>query len=502
MKRSINNTISNRLVRKIILSFLLLIILIGVSYILLTFYFTTKYLEETSQKINSDVANHLIEEKFQNESPFLADGSVNKSLFGDIMHDMMAVNRSIEVYLLDEVGNVDYSVVLDHSDPESPTTKVDLKPIKDFLSCGGDRYILGDDPRDINKQKIFSVAPFSIDGNEGFIYIILAGKRFDEVTSALFGSYFLRLGLGASIATILFSAILGVIVIWSLTKNLREIIFAVKRFKEGDTNSRIENPENNDLSLLSDTFNEMADTIVANIDELKSVELLRRELIANVSHDLRTPLAVMQGYIETLQIKSKSLNEAERDKYLVIIQKSTEKLSRLVRQLFEYSKLEAKQIEPQKEPFQILELANDVYNNYQKIAEAKNIEIKLAAPSPLPLVFGDIGLIERIIQNLMDNALKFAPENGEVIIELSQTNQNILISVKDNGPGIPESEQSHIFERFKTLETTKGYAAGTGLGLAIVKKIIELHESTIKVVSRPNYGTMFQFDLPTYQPAV
>lgn len=494
----ISNTISSRLIRKIIFTFLLLILLIGVSYILLTFYFTSKYFEETSQKLNADLANHLVDEKFQNASPFLEDGTVNKPLFGDLMHDMMAVNRSIEVYLLDVDGTVRYSVVLDHNDPESPSTKINTQPIKDFLSCGGNRYILGDDPRNTKKQKIFSAAPFSIDGNEGYIYIILASQRFENVTSSLIGSYFLRLGLGASIATIIFSAILGIVVIWSLTKNLRQIIFTVKRFKEGDLNSRIPNPDKTDLSILSETYNEMADTIVANMDELKSVELLRRELIANVSHDLRTPLAIMQGYIETLQMKSDSVSEADRSKYLSIIQKSTEKLSLLVNQLFEYSKLEAKQIEPQKEPFQISELANDVYNKYQNLAEQKNITITLESKDQLPLVFGDISLIERIIQNLMDNALKYTPKDGKVIIAISANNQDVLVSVKDSGPGIPEPEQSHIFERFKRLSTSKDASTSAGLGLAIVKKIIELHESTIKVISQPNHGTTFQFNLPTY----
>ncbi|MFT6866852.1 MAG: methyl-accepting chemotaxis protein [Cyclobacteriaceae bacterium] len=236
----------------------------GISYILLTYYFTSKYFKETSQKLNANVANHLIDEKFQSQSPFLEDRSINKELFGDIMHDMIAVNRSIEVYLLDIDGTVRYSVVLDHSDEDNPLTKVDTQPIKDFLGCGGDRYILGDDPRDVAKKKIFSAAPFSIGGNEGFIYVILVSKKFEEVTSTLIGSYFLKIGLGASLATILFSAIAGIIVIWYLTKNLGQIIFEVKRFKEGDLNSRIENAGDTDLSILSETYNEMADTIVAN----------------------------------------------------------------------------------------------------------------------------------------------------------------------------------------------------------------------------------------------
>ncbi len=492
-----NNSVSQRLIIKIMASFLMLMVLVGVSYVLMTFYFTSKYFEETTQKLNAEVANHLIEEKFQNASPFLEDGSVNKPLFGDLMHDMMAVNRGIEVYLLDSEGVILYSVVLDHSSDEKTRAKVDLEPIQKFMACKGGDYILGDDPRNPENQKIFSAAPFSVDGNEGYIYIILASQRYEEVTSSLIGSYFLKLGVGASITAVLFAAVIGLISIWYLTKNLRSIVESVKRFKDGDLSSRVPNASENDLSLLAETYNDMADTIVANIEELKSVESLRRELIANVSHDLRTPLAIMQGYVETLQMKVESLNEDERNKYLGIIQKSIEKLSGLIAQLFEYSKLEAKQIEPKKEPFPISDLAHDVGEKYQQLASEKGIQIQLDIEKNLPLVFADISLVERVIQNLMDNALNYTPKDGRVTIQLNSDQKNVIIAIKDTGPGIPEEEQSYIFERFKKASSSKA-GQGTGLGLAIAKKIIEIHESTIRVISKPDQGTEFRFSLPLY----
>ncbi len=491
-------TVSQRLIFKIISSFLLLILLVGISYVLMTFYFASKYFEESTQKLNAEVANHLIEEKFQNSSPFLEDGSVNKPIFGDIMHDMMAVNRGIEVYLLDQEGTILYSVVLDHSEENETRTQVAVQPILDFVGCKGDRYILGDDPRDPEKKKIFSAAPYDFDGKQGFIYIVLASRKFEEVTSSLFGSYFLRLGLGASVASIIFTALIGILVVWTLTRNLRQILDAVKRFKDGDMSSRIAEPENSDLSTLATTFNEMADTLVANLEELKSVESLRRELIANVSHDLRTPLAIMQGYVETLEIKSQQISEEEKHKYLGIIRNSIEKLSSMINQLFEYSKLEANQIEAVKEPFAISDLAHDVYEKYHQLAENKKIGIKLDIEENLPLVFADISLVERVIQNLMDNSLKFTPQGGEVTIELRSDKNNVIVSIQDNGPGIPKEEQSFIFERFKKASKGKEQKAGAGLGLAIAKKIVEIHESTIRVISQPNQGTTFEFNLPQY----
>ncbi|MEN7550534.1 HAMP domain-containing sensor histidine kinase [Rapidithrix thailandica] len=495
-------SITNRLLIKLSVIFLMLIVLVGIAYMLITVYFSNKYYNETTQQLNAEVASHLINEKFQNASPFLEDGSVNKPLFGDIMHDMMAVNRGIEVYLLDKEGVVLYSVVLSHDGPDDPLAKVDLAPVRSFIQNDGKSYVLGDNPRKPEEKTIFSAAHFTDQGQEGYIYIVLASKEFENVTKSLLASYYIRLGLGASLLTVLFAGGIGLLAIWYLTKNLREIIFAVQRFKEGDLTSRIPNAAQTDLSVLATTYNEMADTIVRNIEQLQSVDKLRKELIANVSHDLRTPLAIMQGYIETLQIKGEQLHKQEKEKYLQIIRGSAEKLARLVSQLFEYSKLEAKQIEPQKEPFQITELALDNYYKYQVLAKNKGVRLELDVKDKTPLVFADIGLVDRVIQNLMDNALKFTPEGGTVTLQIKPTKSTIEIIVKDTGPGIPEVEQSYIFERYRKSSPTKEINSGAGLGLAIVKKILEIHDSTIKVISAPEQGTAFTFWLPVYEEDV
>ena len=159
--------------------------------------------------------------------------------------------------------------------------------------------------------------------------------------------------------------------IWYLTKNLREINYAAKRFQQGDLAYRIDEKNKTDLTGIAQTYNQMADTILTDIEKIKSLENMRRELIANISHDLRTPLAIIQGYIETLQMKDETLTITERSDYLKKINSSSEKLAKLISQLFEYSKLEANQIKPQKEPFLINELAHDIHRNYQVLAKKK-----------------------------------------------------------------------------------------------------------------------------------
>lgn len=489
--------LSNKLIRKLVLSFLAILVLAGLGYTIATIYLSNNYFYETTQRLHANLAQDLIDEKFVEQSPIDSTGIINKALFGDIMHDMMAVNRAIEVYLLDLNGKVQYSVVLDHDAPETNQKKVNTAPIERFIAANGKGYFLGDDPKNIKNQQVFSVAKFQKGASEGYIYIILAGQDYLNTRDLLFGSYALKLGLGTLLVTLIFAAILGILSVWYLTKNLRELVFAAKRFEQGDLNYRIENAEKSDLAGVTTTFNQMADTILTDMEKIKSLEKLRQELIANISHDLRTPLAIIQGYIETLQMKDAELTVQQRSDYLRTINSSGERLSKLIAQLFEYSKLEANQIEPQKEPFLISELANDVYRNYQVLAKQKNISLKLDMQQGAPLVFADISLVERAVQNLMDNALKFTPENGEVTVSILPKENNVEITIKDSGPGIQLENQALIFERYRQTKTGQ-QKEGAGLGLAIVKKIMELHNSSIKVMSKPNEGTAFVFNLPIY----
>ncbi|WP_190811212.1 cell wall metabolism sensor histidine kinase WalK [Flagellimonas sp. S3867] len=492
-----NSILSGRFILKLSLSFLAILLLAGIGYTVTSIYLSNKYFHETTQRLHANLAQDLIDEKFKNEHPFDSTGNVNKALFGDLMHDMMAVNRAIEVYLLDNEGYVQYSVVLDHDAPETKQKKIDLTPIKTFINENGTNYTLGDDPKDLAKQAIFSAAHFNKDGHEGYVYIILAGKDFLATRSDLFNSYFMRLGLGGSILTLIFATLLGVLAIWYLTRSLRKIIYAAKRFQQGDLEYRIENAEKTDLANVASTYNHMADTILSDIEKIKSVDQLRQELIANISHDLRTPLSIIQGYIETLHMKDSELSAEERGEYLKTISRSSERLSKLISQLFEYSKLEANQIQPQKEPFLISELANDIHRNYMLLAEQKNIDLKLSMAKTTPLVFADISLVERAIQNLMDNALKFTPEGGKVTVKIETEDDHVEVIIKDSGPGIKKDNQALIFERYRQTKAGE-QKEGAGLGLAIVKKIVEIHDSSIKVFSKPNEGTSFSFSLPVY----
>ncbi len=486
---------SNKLFIKISLALLGLLVALGLGYLAISGYIAERYLKEVNQKLYGNIAASTVKEI----DTLMVDGVVDAAVMNEIMHSMMVVNPSIEVYLLDAKG-----LIKNYVAPYKKVVleQVNLEPVKQFIKEEGQCFLLGDDPRHPGKNNVFSAAPIMNEGKlEGYIYIILASDEQAEVTSALSGSYMLRLGANMFFLALFGALLIGVLAIWLLTKNLRSIIKTVVRFKEGDYEARIADEEKGDLVLLADTFNDMADTINANIEEIKSVERLRRELIANVSHDLRTPLAIMQGYVETMLMKDDTLTGEERKRYLGTVFSSSERLSKLVAQLFEYSKLEAKQIQPQKEPFFMYELVQDVLSKYKILSEKRGIELKLDRMEELPMVFADLSLVERVIQNLMDNALKFTPDNGMITLKLRDTEKGVELSISDTGPGITPEEQAHIFERYFKAKNNEEKSVGAGLGLAIVKKILEIHNATIHVSSEPNRGATFFFQLPTYQGA-
>ncbi|WP_299620691.1 HAMP domain-containing sensor histidine kinase [uncultured Tenacibaculum sp.] len=489
-------SLSNGFILKLSVSFLLTILVIGVIYISVTFFLLDKFYSQTTQRLNGNLASHLIEEKFKTASPFLEDGTVNTELFDDVMHDMMAVNRAIEVYLLDENGIVLHSVVLDHSDASENVKQVDLTPVHKFIA-NKQEYILGDDPKNITEKKIFSAASFKHNGKIGYIYILLASHDFEQVCNSLFKSYFSRLTVTTIVITTLLSFGIGLLSIFFISKSLLVVIHYVNKFKEGHLESRIPDASTSSLSILATTFNEMADTISDNIEEIEAINNFKKELIANVSHDLRTPLTIIRGYAETLNEKEIVITEETREEFLKVIEKSTVTLANLVNQLYEYSCLDTNELQPNKTLFDIISLLQDVLGRYNMISKQKEITLEFKFTlNENRYVYADKILIERVIQNILDNALKFTPNKGFILVSVVEEKENITLRIKDSGVGIKSAEHDSIFERNYRSKTTNS-ENGTGLGLAIARKIISLHGSAIQIRSEgKNKGSEFIFSLP------
>ncbi len=481
----------NSLFWKISAVFLIVLVILTGIYMYISVRTAEMYYQETNQKLDAEIAPHIAA-----ENQCFVDGKANTENLKDVFHSIMIINPSLEVYLLDKDGKI-----LTYFAPNKVVRLkyVSLDPIKEFISGKDKPFVLGPDPRNADRRKAFSAAKvYEGDIFRGYIYVILGGEEYDNATQLVFGSYILRLGLESMGITLIGVAIISLIALGFITRNMRKIVEVIREFKNGKLNARIKLKGRGEFNEFADSFNDMADTIVENIEEMKTMDNLRRELVANVSHDLRTPLAAVQGYIETILLKSETLTEDERKNYMQTILSSTERLKKLVEELFELSKLEARETKPNPEAFSVAELAQDIQQKNQIIAESKNIELRLNFPYDLPLVYADIGMMEKVLQNLLDNAFKFTPQGGSVTVRLQNAEDKVVTYVKDSGSGIRKDEMKYIFERYHK-GTGKSSAEGLGLGLAIVKKILQVHNINIKVESMEGEGTTFSFELPVYR---
>lgn len=488
---SVKTIRGNLLFWKIVGVFSILLVVLGTAFALISSRLSKSYYTGAHQELYGNIAAHLATVTHP-----LKNGKPDTSVTHDIIHSMMVANPSVEVYLLDTTGHITDYVVPDKS---VQSHHVDLSKVKLWLNTKHNDKPMGDNPKLPGEPSIFSAAPIYENGKlSGYVYAVLSSEKQMEILAGLNSHYHYRLALYLFLCVLFIAFAVGVITFFLITDSICQIAGVVKRFKEGDYSARIEGHAKGNLGMLTSTFNDMADVIVANFDKITSADRFRQELIANISHDLRTPLSIMQGYVETLIIKGDTLSENEKEKYMQIVLESTKRLSILVEQLFQYSKLEANQVVPEKEQFPITELASDILVTYQLKAKEKSIKLQLETEDNLPVAYADIALTERVLQNLLDNAFKFTPINGQITIQLSSVADGVKILVADTGIGITKEDQVYIFERYKQIYTGEYPKKGMGIGLAIVKKILELHHADIEVRSEPGKGAAFLFVLPSF----
>ncbi|TCV85187.1 sensor histidine kinase [Sulfurirhabdus autotrophica] len=485
---------------KLSATLLALLCLIGLIFLAVTHYSTTLYQQEVSQKLNRDLAQHIVKEKL-----LLQDGRVNQSALEEVFHMLMVINPSIELYLINLKGEI-----LAFSAPPGKvkSNSIDMQPIQTFLTGAAALPLFGDDPRDPAQRKIFSVAQITdLKGAQGYLYIILASEEYSTISQALQRSYVLRgsawmIGLAIAIA-----AAAGLLIFGVLTKRLRKLTHSVAHFKQHsyapqkllalNTSSN----QFDEINQLTFAFKEMAEKIAQQLQLLKQTDTMRRELVANISHDLRTPLTSMQGYLETLQLKSNCLTREDQEKYLETAINESHRLGYLVSQFFELAKLECHEVQPAPENFSLSELAQDVVQKLELSAKKRGIHLSSAPCSTLPFVQADIGMIERVLVNLIDNALRFTPSGGSVWVTLVLHRDKVNVSISDTGCGISPDELPLLFNHaYRLSRISRHQPDSTGLGLAIAKRILELHGSEIKVQSEVSVGTTFSFTLPVAKP--
>lgn len=232
------------------------------------------------------------------------------------------------------------------------------------------------------------------------------------------------------------------------------------------------------------------------IDELKRLEQFRREFLADVSHELKTPIFAAQGFVHTLIDGAKD-DEAVRDKFLLKAAKSLDGLDALVKDLVALSQMETGAIRMHLEPVDLRAVTLDVCEQLEKRASQRNVSIKIKPEkTECVWVMADVQRIGQVMTNLIDNAIKYGHDNGKVVVSFEEEKKYYLVSVKDDGPGILPQHLNRIFERFYRIDKSRSKEkGGTGLGLAIVKHILNGHKTQITVTSKPEKGTTFSFEL-------
>ncbi|AET91177.1 two-component regulatory system, sensor kinase protein [Burkholderia sp. YI23] len=419
-----------------------------------------------------------------------------------LFNQLMVVNPSVEVYLLDSAGHI-------RADDAPPghlkRDRVDLAPIGKFLD-GDPLPILGDDPRSGDKQKVFSAAPLAAPGMPpfGYVYVVLLGEEHDALAAKASASAVLRTTLASMGLVTLLGLVAGVVAFGLVTRPLRRLTEAMRNFDA--RGAPAEKPlsamlpadkadERDEIAVLERTFAQMADRIAEQWRELGRQDRERREMVANISHDLRTPLSSLHGYLETLSLKSDTLADAERRRYLSIALAQSAKVGHLAQSLFELAKLEHGMVAPEAEPFSLVDLLQDVFEKFELSAQSRGVRLDAQIAPRLPNVMADLGMIERVLTNLLDNAIRHTPAQGTVSVSLAHGRNHgdsVTVTVRDTGSGIPPAMRDALFQR----PFASGGAHRGGLGLLIVQRMLQLHGSQIRLIDTAETGTAFEFDLP------
>jgi len=271
-----------------------------------------------------------------------------------------------------------------------------------------------------------------------------------------------------------------------MTQPLRDMATAARRMEAGTYEVRVETTSRDEVGQLAHAFNRMS-------GELARLEESRRDLVANVSHELKTPITAIRAHLENLL---DGVEQPDPDTLGVMLAQ-TERLGRLVEQLLDLSKLESGEVPLHRDEVMLAPLVQQVVSEIEVARAGKDVHIEQDIPRDLPPLNADAERVHQVLFNLVDNAVRFVPEGGEVTIAAHRHDGDVEISVADNGVGIPREHLPRLFERFYRGDSARSRDdGGTGIGLAIARSVVEAHGGTIRAQSEPGIGSVFSFDLP------
>lgn len=464
---------------------------------------TESYQHEVEQKLHRQLAKHMVK-----DHQLLKEGALDHQALKSAFHSMMVLGPAFEFYVLDVNGNIQtYS-----AEPgKVKRSHVDLEAVHDFLSTDAVLPILGEDPRSHSRHKIFSASEIR-DGNYlvGYLYIIIGGEKYDDLVDVLKDSHIINLGLWGVIGSLCFILLTLMVIFGLLTKPIRKLsedmhLFRKSGFKLSSDNllkgMNNWNEKGDEIHRLGATFREMACEMQSQYEKVKTTDELRKELISYVSHDLRTPLSALLGYLETWQLSKDTLSDSEKNELVRIALENGQHISNLVEQLFELARLDSEHVSLDLEIVSLADISYDVAQSLSLLAKTKGVSIVVDHPeNDSLLVHADLPKLERVLVNLIDNAIRHCEAGDEIKVSMhldnSNTQPSVSVGIQDTGMGIPNEDLPFIFDAYyRAGNSQKSKKGNTGLGLAITKKILELHGADISVKSEVGKGTCFSFKL-------
>lgn len=422
-----------------------------------------------------------------NESSLIANTTIKDYLYNDL--DIDATMRQLDdsatmldcyIWLADETGNIIY-ISNNYPESTSPDNISDCitsdKKRAAFQETG---YFGG-----YFSTKVISIGTPVYKNNSYAGTLILH-------TSLDFTQEIVQNAISSTYMPFLILVVLTLLALMGMTnsmlKPIREIIATSKSYAAGNFNARVNVSSKNEFGELARYMEEMA-------DELGRSNEYRKSFISNISHDFRSPLTSIKGYIEAMLDGTIPLEKHE--KYLTIVLNETKRLTKLTQGLLELNNFDSFDLQLDRSNFDIKTIITPTINTFEGRCQDKGIYLHCIFHTENTIVYADRTKIQQVIYNLVDNAIKFTPEGRQITVQVTEKNEKLYISVKDEGVGIPEESIKKVFDRFYKTDPSRGKdKTGTGLGLSITKEIIKAHGETITLTSKVGEGSEFIFSLP------
>ena len=481
-----------------ILFFSIFLILAATQY--LTLYQLWRRAElESKQRSEWGLAGRIATQLF----PYLS-GELGPEELEAAVGRIAFLNPRINIYFLDNDGYVlpiararELDLVISGYGKEK--VRVPTEILNQFLTYKEKRSLplLGPSLAFVDEKTVFSAARIEINGKPGFLYVTLEGQEWILAHRSTEALYVVFGGAIFSATLLLLTTALGIWLLLMLTRRFKKITKVVEQIAGGDLSARNPSGLQDEIGELSQNINTMAARLSDTIQTLEDREIFRRNFMTSITHDLRNPISAIFAYLQRLEKKGLNVSESQLVEYLVVLRRNCERLDNYVEELFQASTLQSHEELLDETEFNLEEmLDDDIIPSIMPIVEASRISLFKEKLVEDVIIKADRTLLQRVFLNLLQNAIAYTQTGGKIVIGMANCNEQLEISVRDTGMGIPSESCVRLFEPFYRAGGVDSDGDGSGLGLFIVKQILDAHEIDIKVTSQEGVGTSFILHIP------